>query len=96
LHKSLDGERTADALALQVARQEKEDAVANYRGQVEAINRSQMMIEFDLDGTIIKSNDNYLRVLGFTAADLEGQHNSIFVTEEYQRSEAYNEFWNNL
>ena len=96
LEASRDTERTRDALALTVARQEKEDAVANYRGQVEAINRSQMMIEFNLDGTIIQANDNYLRAFGYAHADLVGKAHSIFVTEEDQRSAGYQEFWDNL
>ena len=96
LEASRDAERTKEALALTLARQEKEDAMANYRGQVEAINRSQMMIEFNLDGTIIQANDNYLRAFGYAHADLEGKAHSIFVTEEDQRSAAYKEFWDNL
>jgi hypothetical protein len=36
------------------AQRETEDEAINYRGQIEAINRSQMMIEFAMDGTIIK------------------------------------------
>jgi two-component system, sensor histidine kinase and response regulator len=96
LETSREAERTRDALALTVARQEKEDAVANYRGQVEAINRSQMMIEFNLDGTIIQANDNYLRAFGYAAADLEGKSHSIFVTEEDKRGAGYKEFWDNL
>ncbi len=96
LEASRDVERTRDALALTVAQQEKEDAVANYRGQVEAINRSQMMIEFNLDGTIIQANDNYLLAFGYSHADLEGKAHSIFVTEEDKRSAGYKEFWDNL
>ncbi len=96
LQTSMDAERTRDALAIMVAQQEKCDAVANYRGQVEAINRSQMMIEFTLDGTIIQANDNYLRAFGYTGADLKGKSHSIFVTEEDRGSTAYEEFWNNL
>jgi PAS domain S-box-containing protein len=96
LEASRDAERTRDALALTVAQQEREDAVVNYRGQVEAINRSQMMIEFNLDGTIIQANDNYVRAFGYTHADLEGKQHSIFVTGEDQRSAGYKEFWDNL
>ena len=96
LEESRNAERTRDALALTIARQEKENAVANYRGQVEAINRSHMMIEFNLDGTIIQANDNYLRSFGYAHADLEGKAHSIFVTEEDQRSAGYREFWDNL
>jgi two-component system sensor histidine kinase/response regulator len=96
LETSRNAERARDALALTVAQQEKEDAVANYRGQVEAINRSQMMIEFNLDGTIIQANDNYLRAFGYTRADLYGKAHSIFVTEEDQRSTGYKQFWDKL
>jgi two-component system, sensor histidine kinase and response regulator len=96
LQTSMDAERARDALAIAVAQQEKEDAVANYRGQVEAINRSQMMIEFNLDGSIIQANDNYLRAFGYERADLEGKAHSIFVTEEDKRSAGYKEFWDNL
>jgi two-component system sensor histidine kinase/response regulator len=96
LEASRDAERTKEALALTLARQEKEDAVANYRGQVEAINRSQMMIEFNLDGTIIQANDNYLRAFGYAPSDLEGKAHSIFVTEEDRRSRAYKQFWDHL
>ncbi len=96
LETSRNAERTRDALALTIARKEKEDAVANYRGQVEAINRSQMMIEFNLDRTIIQANDNYLRAFGYAHADLEGKTHSIFVSEEDQKSAGYKEFWDNL
>jgi PAS domain S-box-containing protein len=96
LEESRNAERTRDALALTIARQEKENAVANYRGQVEAINRSHMMIEFNLDGTIIQANDNYLRAFDYAHADLEGKAHSVFVTEEDQRSAGYREFWDNL
>jgi PAS domain S-box-containing protein len=96
VQKSMDAERTADARSLQIAQHQKDDAVANYRGQVEAINRSQLMIEFQLDGTIIKANDNYLRAFGYNDGDLEGKHHSIFITEDDPMSEAYKEFWNKL
>jgi PAS domain S-box-containing protein len=96
LQKSMDAERKADALSLRIAQEDKADAVANYRGQIEAINRSQMMIEFKLDGTIIQVNDNYLRAFGYTDTDLEGKQHGIFVTDEYRRNVAYREFWDNL
>jgi PAS domain S-box-containing protein len=75
---------------------EKEDAEANYRGQIEAINRSQMMIEFNMDGTIIRANENYLRTFGYTSADLVGKDHTVFVTEECARSAEYKAFWDEL
>jgi len=78
------------------AKRETEDEAFNYRGQIEAINQSQMMIEFRMDGTIIKGNDNYLRVFGWQDIELAGKHHSVFVTEEYKRSAEYKKFWQEL
>ena len=85
-----------DAAAPRDAQRGTEDAEADYRGQIEAINRSQMMIEFAMDGTIIRANENYLRAFGYTHADIEGKNHSIFVSEESRQSKAYAEFWDGL
>ena len=66
------------------AQRETKDEAANYRGQIEAINQSQLMIEFRMDGTIIKANDNYLRAFGYQDAELTDRHHSVFVIEGIQ------------
>jgi diguanylate cyclase (GGDEF)-like protein/PAS domain S-box-containing protein len=73
-----------------------QDEAANYRGQIEAINRSQMMIELQMDGTIIAANENYLQAFGFPAEDVVGKNHSIFVTEAYRQSAEYQQFWARL
>jgi two-component system sensor histidine kinase/response regulator len=78
------------------AEREREDAAANYKGQVEAINRSGMMIEFNMDGTVIKANENYLRAFHYADADMTGKNHSVFVTPEYKLSPKYKEFWDGL
>jgi PAS domain S-box-containing protein len=78
------------------AKRETEEEAFNYRGQIEAINQSQMMIEFRMDGTIIKANANYLRVFGWQEIELAGKHHSLFVTEEYKQSDEYKKFWQEL
>ena len=82
--------------SLASAQRETKNEGANYREQIEAINQSQMMIEFRMDGTIIKANGNYLRAFGYQEAELIGKHHSVFVTEEYKRSVEYREFWEEL
>jgi diguanylate cyclase (GGDEF)-like protein/PAS domain S-box-containing protein len=77
-------------------RKRREDAATSYREQIEAINRSQMMIEFELDGTIIHANDNYTRVFGYDDEDLSGKHHSVFVPEPYRSSAEYRQFWERL
>jgi diguanylate cyclase (GGDEF)-like protein/PAS domain S-box-containing protein len=74
----------------------REEAAANARSQIEAISRSQMMIEFNLDGTVVSANDNYLRAFGYAASEVVGRSHSIFVTDEYRASAEYKEFWDGL
>ncbi|MFO0646825.1 MAG: PAS domain-containing methyl-accepting chemotaxis protein [Polyangiales bacterium] len=65
-------------------------------GQLAAIDRSQAVIEFAMDGTIHAANDNFLRVLGYSLDDVKGKHHSIFVEESYRNSHEYREFWARL
>ena len=77
---------------LQQAHANKDDAV----GQLEAIHRSHAVIEFQLDGTILTANTNFLRVMGYSLAEIRGKHHSMFVTEEHRHSTEYKEFWARL
>jgi len=63
---------------------------------IEAIHRSQAVIEFEPDGTILTANDNFLAVMGCDLADIEGEHHRIFVEDDYARSEEYRAFWEKL
>jgi methyl-accepting chemotaxis protein len=65
---------------------------ANFSGQVEAIGKSQAVIEFNMDGTIIDANDNFLGALGYRLDEIRGKHHAMFVPPTEQ-SEAYREFW---
>jgi len=73
----------------------KEQA-ADYEGQLDAIGKVMAAIEFELDGTIIKANDNFLTTLGYTLNEVVGQHHSLFVTAEYKASSEYPQFWQKL
>ncbi len=73
-----------------------EAALQNYKGEVDAIRRSQAVIEFNLDGTIIDANDNFLGAIGYTLAEIRGQHHRLFVTPAEQTSSAYRAFWEKL
>jgi methyl-accepting chemotaxis protein len=68
-------------------------ANADYAGQIAAINKSQAVIEFNMDGTIITANENFLRVMGYTLSEVKGRHHSMFVEEAERHSAAYREFW---
>ena len=66
------------------------------KGQIAAIGKSQAVIEFDMDGTILAANDNFLRTMGYSFADIKDQHHSMFVDAANRSSPAYGEFWDKL
>jgi methyl-accepting chemotaxis protein len=69
---------------------------ADYQGQIAAISKAQAVIEFNMDGTVIAANDNFLRALGYTLEEIKGKHHSLFVEEAYRQSSDYAEFWAKL
>ena len=66
---------------------------ADQAGQIAAISKAQAVIEFNMDGTVIAANDNFLRALGYTLDEIKGKHHGMFVDEAYRQSPAYKEFW---
>ncbi|MAF97068.1 MAG: chemotaxis protein [Micavibrio sp.] len=63
---------------------------------VNAINRSQAVIEFTLDGTILDANDNFLSVMGYSLDEVKGKHHSMFADAAYAASQEYKDFWKKL
>jgi len=61
-----------------------------------ALNRVQAVIEFDLEGRILHANDNFLRVLGYSLDEVQGQHHSMFCAPEFAATPAYKQFWASL
>ncbi len=56
---------------------------ANQKGIIAAINRSQAVIEFTLDGKILHANENFLNALGYSLEEIVGQHHAMFVDPAY-------------
>jgi methyl-accepting chemotaxis protein len=69
---------------------------ADMAGQIEAINKSQAVIEFTLDGEVLHANENFLNALGYTLEEIRGQHHSMFVDPAYRGSPEYRAFWQKL
>ncbi|REL29435.1 methyl-accepting chemotaxis protein [Thalassotalea euphylliae] len=75
---------------------EQKIAAANFQGQIDAISKSQAVIEFNMDGTIITANDNFLNAMGYSLVEVQGKHHSIFADSEYANSLEYKLFWEKL
>lgn len=68
----------------------------DYAGQIAAIHHSQAVIEFELDGTIIKANDIFLKTMGYTPEEVAGQRHSMFIDENTRTSAEYHDMWQRL
>ena len=62
-------------------------------GKIAAMSRAQAVIEFNMDGTIVTANDNFLGAMGYSLAEVQGKHHSMFVVPADRDSAAYREFW---
>ena len=70
--------------------------LAALKGTVDALNRSQAVIEFTPDGTIVTANENFLGAVGYTLDEIKGKHHSMFVEPSYGNSAEYKKFWEDL
>lgn len=69
---------------------------AEHAARIEALHRSQAVIEFALDGTILTANENFLKTMGYTLEEIQGRHHSLFVPESVRQSPEYQQFWARL
>jgi len=75
---------------------ERKSREASLISQIGAISRSSAVIEFEMDGTIVRANENFLGVMGYTQTEIQGKHHSMFVDESLRRSQEYRDFWSKL
>lgn len=69
---------------------------ADMQGQIDAISKSQAVIEFELDGTIITANENFCQTVGYSLEEIKGRHHSMFADADVAASPEYRRFWDKL
>lgn len=92
-----DGNRTVVAVvkyATDITQQKLQSA--DFEGQLDAIGKSQAVIQFNLDGVILTANENFLSAMGYTLDEIKGKHHSMFASSAYAQSAEYKEFWARL
>ena len=77
--------------------QEERHAMASTRqleqaAMLEAIDRIQAIVEFDLTGQVIHANNLFLKAMGYTLDEIRGQHHRMFCRPDYAHSLEYQEF----
>jgi methyl-accepting chemotaxis protein len=75
---------------------EKNDNLSLYKAMANAIDKSQGTIEFDMDGNVLTSNENFLNVIGYSLDEIKGKHHRMFCEESYVKSPEYKKFWEKL
>ncbi|OIN44456.1 chemotaxis protein [Pseudomonas azotoformans] len=71
-------------------------AESETNAKLDAIGRAMAVIEFNLDGTIITANANFLQRMGYTLAQIQGQHHRMFCSAALVNSPTYSDFWKRL
>jgi len=71
-------------------------SAADFEGQINAVGKAQAVIEFGMDGKILHANDNFIHAMGYSLAEIKGQHHSMFVDPVYRSSPEYRMFWDKL
>ncbi len=64
--------------------------------KVAAIDKVQAVIEFEMDGTIVTANENFLNTVGYSLDEIQGKHHSMFVEPAFKESAEYRQFWEKL
>jgi len=93
--KNAGGKVTRVVKVATVITQEKLRA-AEFESRNTAISRAQAVIEFTPDGQILTANQNFLDTVGYSLAEIQGQHHRMFVEPDYARSADYAAFWQKL
>ncbi len=75
---------------------EELNASNDFKGQIAAVNRSQAVVEFKPDGTILFANENFLKTSGYTLDEIQGRHHRMLVPENERSAPEYAEFWTGL
>ncbi|MBX9655325.1 PAS domain S-box protein [bacterium] len=77
-------------------RKRTEAIVKDQQAEIDAVSRTQAVIHFQPDGTIVTANENFLNALGYRLEEIQGKHHRMFCEESYVRSSEYREFWEKI
>ncbi|WP_219933197.1 PAS domain-containing protein [Massilia glaciei] len=66
------------------------------RSIIDAVNRIQALVEFDLDGHVLHANERFLDCMGYTLEEIVGQHHRVFCTAEFAAAPSYQALWRRL
>ncbi|WP_375229578.1 methyl-accepting chemotaxis protein [Roseobacter sp. S98] len=75
---------------------QRENDARNIRSQFEAISREQAKVLFGTDGIVLETNERFLEITGYDESDVVGKHHTMFIHEEYEGTDKYAQFWQQI
>ena len=78
------------------AGRQTEQRLAELEAVLQAVDKTQARIEFDLDGIILDANRQFLDLMGYRLDEIKGKHHRLFVSGDDANSPDYKAFWVNL
>jgi len=81
---------------LQATQEEMQRGQSESEGTMRVIDEAMVVVEFDVDGNVLKANHNFLDLLGYKQEEIVGEHHRIFISKDERNAEAYRNFWRDL
>lgn len=81
---------------LQATQEEMQRSQVETEGTMQAVNSSLAVVEYDMEGLLIKANHNFLDWVGYRQEEITSEHHRILVPKEEKNSDDYKQFWKNL
>jgi PAS domain S-box-containing protein len=91
-----DAGKLLNYISVQANITETKKTALDSKYKLEAIGKSNAVIEFDTTGIILDANENFLKIFDYELDEVLGHHHEIFVTDETRRSQEYKDFWKRL
>lgn len=63
---------------------------------LQAVDHSQAVVSFSADSLVLDANENFLKTMGYSLAEVKGQPHRLFVPSDFANSQEYQEFWQRL
>ncbi|MEM6914593.1 MAG: PAS domain S-box protein, partial [Pseudomonadota bacterium] len=94
--RAAEKEAVAAIAELSEGKQASDQLAREGAAVLEALERTQARIEFDLEGNILRANSNFTATTGYSEDEIVGRHHAIFCEKDYAQSAEYSAFWGRL
>jgi PAS domain S-box-containing protein len=81
---------------LQATQEEMQRGQAESEGAMQALNSALSVVEYDMEGKILKANRNFLEMLDYEQSEIVGEPQRLIIPKEERNTDAYRQLWRDL